>query len=125
VKILSVSYMPMAEVEFTWTEVECMILFSERHYDYKCRELSKCGGELYGMRNKFDAKLPLRLGGPDDLAARKIASITWTLDSTLAGLLAKTVESDPALLYKLMQIAHKLEAEWRKMNRKGTRNAKR
>jgi hypothetical protein len=117
------SYKPSADVEFTWTEVECMILFSEMHYDYKCRELSKQGGELYGMRNKFDSKLPLRTGGEDDLAVRKIATITWTLDSSLAGLLAKTVESDPAMLYKLMQIAHKLEAEWRKMNRKGTRNA--
>jgi hypothetical protein len=119
VKILSMLYMPMADVEFTWTEVECMILFSERHYDHHCRELSKQGGKLYGMRNMFDGKLPLRLGGADDLAVRKVATITYTVDVMLANLLAKTVEQDPAMLYKLMQVVNKLNAEWRKMNRKG------
>src|SRR5271157_5170730 len=120
-KLLRMWYAPSAEVEFTWTEVECMILFSERHYDHKCRELSKVGGDLYGMRNKFDAKLPLRLGGADDLAVRKVATITWTLDASAAGLLAKTVESDPSMLYKLMPVVKKLNAEWSKINAKNLR----
>jgi hypothetical protein len=111
-------YAPSADVEFTWTDVECMILFSERHYDYKCRELSKQGGVLYGMRNMFDARLPLRTGGEDDLAVRRVATITYRLDSDTADLLAKTVEQDPAMLYKMMPIVKILNAEWRKINRK-------
>ena len=117
-KIQRMWYTPSADVEFTWTEVECMILFSERHYDYKCRELSKPGGVLFGMRNMFDARLPLRTGSPDDLAVRKVANITWRLDATTADLLAKTVEADPAMLYKMMPIVKKLNAEWRKINKK-------
>jgi hypothetical protein len=118
VKLLRMWYTPSADVEFTWTEVECMILFSERHYDYKCRELSKQGGVLYGMRNMFDARLPLRTGSPDDLAVRKVATITYRLDVDTADLLAKTIEADPAMLYKMMPIVKGLNAEWRKINRK-------
>lgn len=116
-KVLRYWYTPSADVEFTWTEVECMILFSERHYDYKCRELSKQGGVLYGMRNMFDAKLPLRTGSPDDLAVRKVATITYRLDAGTADLLAKTVEQDPSMLYKLKPIVKALNSEWRRVNK--------
>jgi hypothetical protein len=124
VKLLRMWYAPSAEVEFTWTEVECMILFSEQHYDYKCKELSRQGGVLYGMRNMFDAKLPLRTGGADDLAVRRVATITYRLDATTADLLAKTVEQDPAMLYKLMPVVKKLNAEWNKINAKNVRETR-
>lgn len=118
-------YKPEADVEFTWVEVESMILFSEMHYDYKCKELSKQGGVLYGMRNMFDARLPLRTGSPDDLAVRKVATITYRLDAGTADLLAKCVEADPAMLYKLMPIVKALNDEWRKMNARSIRETNR
>lgn len=120
-KLLRLWYTPHAVVEFSWTEVECMILFSERHYDFKCRELSKPGGILTGMRNMFDARLPLRTGSPDDLAARKVATISYRLDAGTADLLAKTVEQDPAMLYKMMPIVKGLNKEWKKINAKSIR----
>lgn len=116
-KLVRMWYTPEADVEFTWTDVETMILFSEMHYDYKCRELSKQGGVLYGMRNMFDARLPLRTGSPDDLAVRKVATITYRLNAGTADLLAKTVEQDPLMLYRLMPIVKRLNAEWRRINK--------
>jgi hypothetical protein len=115
-KHLRYIYYPQADVEFTWSEVECMILFSERHYDYKCRELSKEGGVLYGMRNMFDAKLPLRTGGEDDKAVRRVAKIVYRLDGTTADLLAKTMEQDPTMLMKLVAIVKGLNKEFRRIN---------
>jgi hypothetical protein len=123
-KILHMWYTPSVDVEFSWVEVESMILFSEMHYDYKCKELSKQGGVLYGMRNMFDARLPLRTGSPDDLAVRKVATITYRLDAGTADLLAKCVESDLSMLYKLMPIVKKLNAEWSKINAKSIRETR-
>jgi len=115
VKLLKVWYQPKVEVEFSWSDVEGMILFSEQHYDPTCKALSQPGGDLYGMRNKFN--LPLRTGGADDLAVRRMATITWTVDESLAGLLVKCVESDPSMVYRMMPIVKKLGTEWRRLNR--------
>lgn len=118
-KLLRMWYMPEADVEFTWTDVECLILLSERHYDYKCQELSKQGGMLYGMRNMFS--FPLNLGTEDDKAIRRTATITYRLDATEANLLAKCSESDPSLLYRLVPIFKALNDEYLKINAENRR----
>ncbi len=93
-------YIPEAEVRFTREEVESLILLSERHHDYKCRELSRRGGVLYGMRNMFDKD------GDRDV------TIAYRLDAGTADLLAKVAEYDPMLL-KLVRIVKMLNQEWR------------
>ena len=35
-EIIKFWYHPTVEVEFSWIDVETLILFSESHYDYKC-----------------------------------------------------------------------------------------
>jgi hypothetical protein len=42
---------PKAIVKFTSEEVRELVNLSERHYDAKCRSLSKNGGVLYGLNN--------------------------------------------------------------------------
>jgi hypothetical protein len=103
-KTLAMWYVPEVDVEFTWADVESMILLSERHYDYKCKELSQqYVGVLYGMRNMFESR------GKD-------ATIIYRLNGRTADLLAKCVERDPMLLYKMMPIVKKLNDEWRRVN---------
>jgi hypothetical protein len=104
-KLLRFWYQPQADVEFTRSEVEDMIMFSEKHYDYQCRELSKQGGVLYGMRNMFEGNALSE-------------TIVYRIDARTADLLAKTVESDPLnQLYKLMPIVKALNEEWRTVNK--------
>lgn len=103
-KVLSMWYQPIAEVEFTWLEVTRLILYSEQHYDHKCIELSKEGGTLYGMRNMFVTK------GKD-------AKIVYRLDEHTAGLLAKCAErNDPAMLQKMVGVSREISNAWRKIN---------
>lgn len=117
-EIVKFWYHPTAEVEFSWTEVETLILFSESHYEYKCRSLSKQGGTLYGMRNKFDDRLSVRiLSIAEEAAMRKDAKITWDLDNSTTQLLAKCCENnDLLLLKKLMEISRKLNDEYLRLN---------
>ena len=103
-KLLRMWYQPIAEVEFTWAEVESLALLSERHYDHKCRELGKEGGVLHGMRNMFEAK-------------GKGAVIVYRLDGYAADMLAKTAEADPALLLRLTNVSRQINGEWRKVNK--------
>lgn len=100
-------FKPQADVEFTWAEVKSLILFSERHYDHKCRALSKEGGVLYGMRNMFHN--PVAPGVRNE-------TILYRMDAETADLLAKTVESDPAMLHKFMPIVKGLNEKWRTIN---------
>lgn len=113
-KLLNFWYKPEADVEFTWTDVESLILLSEQHYDHKCRELSKEGGMLYGMRNMF--QFPLNLGTEDDKAIRLTATIIYRLDSTKADLLAKCAEQDLLFRKQLLPIVKALNDEYLKMN---------
>jgi hypothetical protein len=115
-RIAAIWYKPEADVEFTWTEVESLILLSERHYDHKCKELSqqyvhKCKelsqqyvGVLYGMRNMFEFQ-------------GKGATITYRLDGSTADLLCKCAEADPALFGRLLPIFRALNDEWRRINK--------
>jgi hypothetical protein len=103
-KILRTWYQPEADVEFTLTDVWALTLFSERHYDYKCRELSMNGGLLRGMRNMFPET-------PD-----KDATITYRVDMSTAQLLAKCAEQDPSLLYTLMPVVKLLNDAYLKIN---------
>lgn len=102
-KTLSMWYQPIAEVELSRAEVESLALYSERHYDAKCRSLSKQGGIVYGMRNMFDSK-------------GRGAAIRYRLVAHDADLLTKVAECDPALSAKLLEITKALNAEWRKAN---------
>lgn len=104
-KILRMWYTPQAEIEFTLTEVWALTLFSERHYDYKCRELSMSGGLLRGMRNRFEAK------------PAKDATISLLLDGSTVDLLAKCAEKDPTLFDRLSAILKTLNNEYRKLNK--------
>lgn len=113
-KLLKIWYQPEADVEFSWVDVESMILFSERHYDYKCRELSKEGGVLIGMRNMF--RFPINRQ-PTSLYTRRNATITFRLDASTADLLAKCVEQDLLLLPKLMSVVKALNNMYYKMNK--------
>ena len=117
-EIIKFWYYPKVEVEFTWIEVESLILFSESHYDGTCRSLSKQGGVLYGMRNSFDARLQVRIMDvAEEAAMRKGAKITWMLDNDTAGLLAKCCENnDPFLLSRMMIIGRKLNDEYLRLN---------
>jgi hypothetical protein len=114
-KLLRTWYQPIAEVEFTWAEVENLILFSETHYDYKCKEMSLPGGVLLGMRNMFN--FPLYLGTEDDKALRRSAKITYSLDGWTADLLTKVAQSDPVMGRKLGEITSHINDEWRKVNK--------
>jgi hypothetical protein len=122
-KLLNIWYMPEADVEFSWTDVEDLILLSENHYDYKCRELSQRGGMLYGMRNMFH--FPIFLGDERDKLLRLGAKITYRLDSSDANILAKCAESHPMLFSKLLPVVKKLNNEWRKINAKNLRSERR
>lgn len=111
-------YQPSVDVELTWAEVESMILLSEMHYDYRCKSLSVPGegAILNAMRNMFEARLPLRTGSPDDLAVRKVTTITYRLTETEANLLAKVCERDPQMLHKMTQVFRALENKWKELN---------
>jgi hypothetical protein len=117
-EIVKFWYYPKAQVEFTWSEVEDLILFSERHYDGRCRSLSKQGGILYGMRNSFSARLQIQiLSIAEEAALRKNAKITFDLDNDGAQLLAKCCENnDPILLMKMIAIVRKLNDEYLRLN---------
>lgn len=71
-----------ASVVFTRKEVETLIHCSEHHYDYKCKELSKPGGLLFGMRNKLEIV--------SDGIRLELAE--WTLGTDELNLLAKCAE---------------------------------
>ena len=103
-KIASWRYIPEIRVVFTRAEVMKLIEFSERHYDYKCRELSKCGA-LNGMRNMLDHGEK-----PED-------TVEYTLDNNTAQLIAKCCENnDMELLYNMSQIVLALCARYEEMN---------
>lgn len=63
-------YAVQTEVRFTEPEVDAMIACSERHYDAKCRSLSKVGGFLYGMKNQVRKDI----GDPVEDAARNFST---------------------------------------------------
>ena len=111
-KILRMWYTPQAEIEFTLTEVWALTLFSERHYDYKCRELSMQGGLLRSMRNRFESDA-------------KDATISLLLDGSSVDLLAKCAEKDPTLFGRLSAILKTLNAEYRKLNKMPKRRKRR
>jgi len=102
-KLVKMWYQPQADVEVTWTEVESLMLLSERHYDVKCRELGQQGGALYGMRNMFETQ-------------GKGAVVVYRLDMDKAQLVAKVSEADPALLYKFAGLVKQLNDGWRGIN---------
>jgi len=110
-KILRMWYKPEAEIEFTLTEVWALTLFSERHYDYKCRELSMQGGLLRGMRNRFESDT-------------KDATISLCLDGSTVDLLAKCAEKDPSLSGRLVAILKTLNNDYRKLNKLKRRKRK-
>jgi hypothetical protein len=43
----------LAEISFTELDVDTLVELSRKHYDSKCRGLSKRGGLLFGMKNLF------------------------------------------------------------------------
>ena len=102
-KLIKFWYQPQADVEFTWTEVEALILYSERHYDPTCQQLSQPGGVLNGMRNMFEFQ-------------GKGATIVYRLNADEAQLLAKVSECDPSLLYKTANIVNEHNKAWRGIN---------
>ena len=103
-KIERIWYTPEADVEFTWTEVESMILLSERHYSYECKPTGEAGRILNGMRNRFEAK-------------GKGATISVKLGTTEADLLCKVCEADPSMLMRMHQVFRALNEEWKKVNK--------
>jgi hypothetical protein len=117
-EIVKFWYYPKVEVEVSWGEVEELILFSEHHYDGTCRNLSKQGGVLYGMRNRFDARLHVRiLDMAAEKALRKDAKITVSLTSEEVGLIAKCCENnDVLLLLRWLGVGHKLNDEYLRLN---------
>jgi len=53
-KLISIDYEPVFEVEFSAYEIQVMREGSDHHYDHTCKSLNQPGGILYGMNNTLE-----------------------------------------------------------------------
>src|SRR4051812_36522280 len=51
---ISTRYDPRFLIKFSPTDIFCLKLFSERHYDLECRRQSQLGGMIYGFESRAD-----------------------------------------------------------------------
>jgi hypothetical protein len=98
-------YYPKLEVTFSLAEVEFLLACSQRHYDWRCREVGQCGGFLFGIKNYF-------------IARENEVETTVELDSTELNLLMKILESGgpPALSLALSKDFRLLNDEFSRIN---------
>lgn len=97
-KFLQFQYIAQAEIELTWTEVQSLMLFSERHYDRRCVQASQIGGILWGFRHQFDN---------DRHFDGQVIKVV--IGSSDLNLLMKIAQYDPALLKSLTTVFERIE----------------